>query len=128
MTTKILKTDWFLNEENFEGIVSFRGKKGGIIQAFSYGVDFKVGQHVALDLDALHANLEWEIIFSQNCANEIRLEQKGDWEYEAYGRINTIHPVIIDFGEFELNTGNWTNDEKVIGAYVFWKIDRLDIM
>ncbi|MEM6720165.1 MAG: hypothetical protein AAF611_12645 [Bacteroidota bacterium] len=128
MTTEILKTDWFLNEKNFEGTVSFRGKNGGIIQAFSYGVELKERQQIALDLNALYADLEWEIIFSENRDKEIKIERKGDWEYEAYGIIRTINPVMIDFGEFELDTGNWTNDEKVIGSYVYWKIDRLDII
>lgn len=127
ITTEIIKTDWFLDEEYFEGTVFFKGKKGGIIQAFSYGVEFKVGQKVELELDALSAKLEWNIIFSENPKKEMKVKQIGNWEYEAYGKVMGIHPVNIDFGEFELNTGNWTNDENIIGEYVYWKIDRLDI-
>jgi hypothetical protein len=125
--TEIIKTDWFLDKEHFEGTVSFRGKKGGIIQAFSYGTEFKTGQKIELELDFIGKELEWNTIFSENPEREIKVEWKGGWEYEAYGKIMNINPVLIDFGEFELNTGNWTNDKKIIGEYVFWKIERLDI-
>jgi hypothetical protein len=125
--TEIIKTDWFLDKEHFEGTVSFRGKKGGIIQAFSYGTEFKTGQKIELELDFIGKELEWNAIFSENPEREIKVEWKGGWEYEAYGKIMNINPVLIDFGEFELNTGNWTNDKKIIGEYVFWKIERLDI-
>ena len=127
MITKITNIDWFLNKENYEGTVSFIGKNGGIIQAFSYGTEFNIGEKIKLELDSMSAELEWEIIFSENREKEIKLEQKGDWKYEAYGKILSINPVIVDFGEFELDTGNWTNDKKVIGQYIYWKIDRLDI-
>ena len=127
ITTEIIKTDWFLDKEHFEGTVSFRGKNGGVIQAFSYGTEFKIGQKTELELDSISAELEWETIFSENLEKEIKIERKGDWEYEAYGKVLSINPVNIDFGEFELNTGNWTNDKKIIGEYVYWKIDRLDI-
>ena len=126
-TTEIIKTDWFLDKENFEGTVSFRGKKGGIIHAFSYGIEFKKGQKIELELDFIGKELEWDTIFSENPEKEIKVEWKGGWEYETYGKIMNINPVLIDFGEFELNTGNWTNDKKIIGEYVFWKIERLDI-
>lgn len=127
ITTEIIKTDWFLNKEHFEGTVSFRGKKGGIIQAFSYGNEFKSGQKIELELDFIGKELEWNTIFSENPNREIKVEWKGGWEYEAYGKIMNINPVLIDFGEFELNTGDWTNDKNIIGEYVFWKIERLDI-
>ena len=125
--TEIIKTDWFLDKENFEGTVSFRGEKGGVIQAFSYGIEFQIGQNTELELDSIGAELEWNVIFSKNQGKEIRVEQKGNWEYEAYGKILSVNPVVIDFGEFKLNTENWTTDEKVIGEYIYWKIDRLDI-
>ena len=127
ITTEIIKTDWFLDKDNFEGTVSFTGKKGGIIQAFSYGTEFNTGQKIELDLYSINAELEWSTMFSENSEKEIKVEWKGGWAYEAYGKIININPVLIDFGEFELNTGNWTNDNKIIGEYIFWKIERLDI-
>lgn len=125
--TEIIKTDWFLDKENFEGTVCFIGKNGGIIHAFSHGIEFKIGKNIDFELDSISAELEWNVIFSENFQKEIKVEWKGGWEYEAYGKILSINPVIIDFGEFELNTRDWSNDERVIGKYVYWKIERLDI-
>ena len=117
----------FLKNSTWYQSVSFKGKNGGIIQAFSYGTEFKIGQKTELELDSISAELEWDVIFSENRKKEIKVERKGDWEYEAYGKVLSINPVYIDFGEFELNTGNWTNDKKIIGEFIYWKIDRLDI-
>lgn len=127
MTAEITNTNWFLNKENYEGTVTFRGKKGGLINVFSYGTEFKVGKKTKLELDSISAKLDWDTIFSKNQDKELKLIQKSDWEYEGYGKILDINPIVIDFGEFELNTGNWTNDQKIIGEFVYWEIERLDI-
>lgn len=127
MKTKILQTDWFLNQEHFEGTVTFQGKNSDAIQAFSHGIEFTVGDKLDVDMDGIFDEMPWDAIFSGNPEREIKLVQNGDWTYEAYGKILDINPVLIDFGAFELNTGNWTNDSKVIGEYVYWRIERLEI-
>jgi len=127
MTTEITNIDWFLDKENYEGTVSFKGKNGAIIKAFSHGTKFKIGEKIKIELDSINSELEWEVIFSENRRKEIKLIEKSNWEYRAYGKILDINPVIINFGEFELNTENWSNDKNIIGEYVYWEINRLDL-
>ena len=129
MNVEITNTDWFLGQQPPEGTVTFKTISGKLINAFSYAEAFIIGEKVEVDLESLNYNLEWEIIFSHNPNKEKKLQEgQVKWEYEGYGAIKSINPVIIDFGDIELETGNWTNDEKVIGAYVYWKIERLDII
>ena len=45
-----------------------------------------------------------------------------------YGLIKSINPVVLDFGEFEIDKGDWINDSNLVGRYIYWKIDRLDII
>lgn len=110
-----------------EGTVTFRGKNGGLIGVFSYGHDFPVGKEIEVDLTALNGGLEFETIFSGNPNKEKKLVKVSDWEYEGYGQIIGINPVTIDFGDFELEAGDWVNDNRVVGEFIYWKIARLDI-
>lgn len=128
MKTKILQTDWFLNQDSYEGTVTFEGKNGDSVRAFSHGTEFIVGAEIDVEIESLFDDVSWDVTFSGNSNKEIKLVRKGDWSYEAYGKVLSINPVVIDFGEFELNTGNWTNDSKVVGEFVYWKIERLDIL
>ena len=63
MTTEIIKTDWFLGTDPPEGTVTFKGRNGGLIGAFSYGCDFPVGKEIEVDLTSLNGDLEFETIF-----------------------------------------------------------------
>lgn len=127
MTTEIIRTDWFLGTDPPEGTVTFKGKNGGLIGAFSYGHDFPVGKEIEVDLTSLNGDIEFETIFSGNPNKEKKLVKVSDWEYEGYGQITGINPVTIDFGDFELEAGEWVNDNRVIGEFIYWKIERLDI-
>lgn len=129
MTVEIANVHWFLGQDPPEGAVTFKTKSEQLMDAFSYGQNFSVGEKAEVELGSLDYDLEWEVIFSNNSQKEKKLKKGQEtWSYEGYGEIKSIKPVIIDFGDIELDTGNWTNDEKVIGEFVYWKIDRLDIL
>ena len=129
MTVEIANVNWFLGQDPPEGTVTFKTESGKLLDAFSYGQTFIDGEIADVEFTTLDYGLEWGVVFSNNRQKERRLNKgQNAWEYEAYGEIKSIHPVIIDFGDIKLDTGNWTNDEKVIGEFVYWKIDRLDIL
>jgi hypothetical protein len=128
MKTTIRKIDWFLGEDPPEGTVTFEGKNGRLVDAFSWGQKFLLGSSVEIELSSIDAPLEWKIQFSENKNKETKLvKSAGNWEYEGYGQIKSIHPVIIDFGDIDLNTGDWTDDIGLVNEYIYWKIDRLDL-
>ncbi len=127
MKVEIINTDWFLDQDSLEGTVTFKGRNGGYVDAFSYGQDFSKGEIVDVDLTSIDFFLKWEVRFSENKNKEKLLVKIKDWEYEGYGQIRAINPVVVDFGDIELEIGYWTNDVRVIAEYIYWKIDRLDI-
>lgn len=114
--------------DEYEGTVQFE-INGNDYKAFFYGEEYESGQNIEVEFDHLESPLKWDAIFNENKENELRLEKSKDseWSYYGYGKIKSIDPVIADFGDIQLELGNWTNDPKVIGEYIYWTIDRLDI-
>ena len=127
MTAEVINTDWFLGQDPPEGTVSILGKSGQTIDAFSYAENFAVGESLEVEFTSLDGDIAWDEMFSGNPKKEKKLLKIDNWTYEAYGQIISINPVCIDFGDIELETSNWTNDEAVVGEFLYWKIDRLDI-
>jgi len=122
---KIISTDLM---DRFEGTVQFE-INGNIYSGFFYGEEFKVGQLIEAYFDHLEYGLDWDVIFNENKNKVLKIEQANDseWSYYGYGKVKSIDPIIADFGDIQLDLGNWTNDPKVIGEYIYWKIERLDI-
>ncbi|GEM_PF-499958 len=114
--------------DNYEGIVHFE-INGNDYKAFFYGDEYKPRQNYKVEFDHLETPLEWDKIFNKNKRKEQKLEKlpDTDWCYYGYGRIKSINPVIADFGDIQLDIGKWTNDPNIIGEFIFWKIERLDI-
>jgi hypothetical protein len=127
MTVRIIKTDWFLGVDPNEGTVTFQIENGTILQAFCYDENFTEGESVEVDIDVLNnQELNIQSAIHQNPDKVQRLKKIGTWEYEGYGKIISDNPVKVDFGSIILET-SWENDINVIGSYVYYKIDRLDI-
>ena len=98
------------------------------ISAFFYGETFTVGEKFEAIISQLDYGLEWDIIFSENAEKQKRLDPSpGLCSYYGYGCIESINPVIANFGCVRLHLGDWTNDERVVGEYIYWKVERLDI-
>ncbi|WP_276497552.1 hypothetical protein [Pontibacter litorisediminis] len=129
MKVEVLQIDWFLGKEPAEGTVTVKAKDGCPISAFTYGEEFIKGEVINVEFDSINEDLDWNILFGENKNEEKKLvKSTNDWEYEGYGQIKSIEPVVIDFGDIELETGNWTSDKKVVGEFIYWKINRLDII
>ena len=114
--------------DKYEGTVQFE-INGNDYKAFFYGGEYEPGQNVEVELNHLVSPLEWNMIFTKNKNKELRIEKskKSEWSYYGYGKIKSIDPISADFGDIQLELGKWTNDPKVIGEYIYWTIDRLDI-
>ena len=114
--------------DKYEGTAHFK-INGNDYYAFFYGEDYEFGKDYKVEFDHLEIPLEWDSIFNENKRNERKLVKidNSEWSYDGYGIIKSINPIIADFGDIQLNIGNWTNDSNVIGEFIYWKIDRLDI-
>ena len=128
MKVKIEKVDWHLSEEIKEGTVTF-SVNGTEYNAFSQDTDFPVDDYA----DVIFSHIaggpnSWEKIFSKNEQKEKKLISTNEWSYEGYGEIISINPIKADFGDIVLELGEWSNDERIIGEFIYWEISRLDIL
>lgn len=122
---KILKVDY--TDQN-EGIVNFMTIAKNEYRAYFWADQFKEGEETEVTFDHLDFPLEWDIIFNENKDQQLRLvKASDDAAYLGYGRIKSVNPIIADFGDLKLDIGNWTQDERVIGEYIYWKIERLEV-
>ena len=114
--------------DEFEGSVTFQ-INGRQYYAFFWGDNFLPGEEVSVSLTQLEYPLKWDTIFGENKGRETKIEKSEtkDWTYYCYGIIQSVKPVIADFGDLQLDLGDWTDDEKVVGEYIYWTIDRLNI-
>lgn len=114
--------------DELEGTVTIITASGKQVSAFFWGDKFNANEEAEVEFDALDYPLSWEVIFSENKEHKLGLEQASEeGSYYAYGQIVSINPIIADFGDIRLALGEWTHDERVIGEYIYWKIERLDI-
>ncbi len=114
--------------DKYEGIVEFKTSSGNIYEAFFWGKSYKVGEKVFVELHHQSLPLDWKKTFSLNPNKEKKLEKlSGECEYAGYGEIEQIDPIIACFGDIKLDLGNWTRDKKIIGEFIYWRINRLEI-
>ena len=69
----------------------------------------------------------WEEVFRRNRERRIGLEPLGGWSYSAYGRVVSVDPVRVDLGIIEIAGPVHSHDARLIGEYVAWQVDRLDM-
>ena len=127
MKIELLKTEG----EYLLAEVRVNGEVLGVMDEFS-PITAEQWQHGTFGFGALVAEDDgdaswWKATFEGNPERWKRLVRIGDWSYDGYGRVVAIHPVRVDFGLLTLDVGDWTNDTRCIGEYVFVRIDRLDL-
>ncbi len=76
---------------------------------------------------SLNDDLTWDEMFSINKNHESKLEHKSFWAYNAYGRILSINPIMVEVGPIKLEIGDFIEDERYIGKYIFFIIERLEM-
>ncbi len=114
--------------DEFDGIVTVTTVGGGSVSAYFWGDNFQKDEEVEIEFNALDYPVSWEVVFSENKGQKLVLEATPEkCAYHGYGKILALSPLIADFGDIKLSIGDWTHDERVIGEYIYWKIDRLDI-
>jgi len=69
----------------------------------------------------------WGEAMVGNVAAKKLLTQTKGWSYVGLGRVVSLMPTLIDFGQVQMEDANWTTDNSLIGKYVRVVIDRLEI-
>jgi hypothetical protein len=111
-----------------QGILTF---KCGLNEynAFYWGYEFRAGEKRDVSFQQLSTSLKWETIFGENKNQkiEIKKDDSNEASYYCFGKIESLNPIIANFGDLKLDLGDWTHDERVIGSFIYWKIHRLVI-
>ncbi len=124
----IKEIEW-LDEEAREAEVCFE-LGNSLFWAFCYPCEYKVGErrnvHISFILDD---NITFDTVFCCNKAKEQKIVQseRSKDSYYCYGKIIGVNPVIADCGDMLFDLGELSHDERVVGEYVYFVIERLDI-
>jgi len=117
------------NIDEMVGEVIFTSQSGNDFEAFFCGNEIIPSNYANVEFCSLDYDLDWNIIFTENKSKIKKLiKEKGYCSYQSYGQILSINPTVVDFGDIIMEIGLSTNDEKVVGEFIYWKIDRLDIL
>lgn len=92
-----------------------------------------VGQDVAVEFSCQYdeEDLDWNSFFDGNRGCELKLERTGLWSYDVWGRLVAVESsanedAIVDCGVCLLPAPITVSDERCVGAFVFFKVSRLD--
>lgn len=114
--------------DELDGVVTVVTISGNLVSAYFWGDNFQQDEQVEIEFSSLDYPVSWEAIFSENKEHKLFLKPAPEkCAYYAYGKILSLSPIIADFGDIKLSIGDWTHDERAIGEYIYWKIDRLDV-
>jgi hypothetical protein len=72
--------------------------------------------------------VDWSRAARRNPSHRVTLEPIRHWSYMGFGRIVQVMPVVVHFGQLQLEDPNWSTAEELVGQYVALPIDRLEIV
>jgi hypothetical protein len=123
---KINKADWMDNKA-ISGTIHFT-INGRNYKAYSWCNNFKENCEYNVEFFFLDSGTEWHEMFNANSTKRKTLIPVGEnWDYECFGQVLSVNPVIADFGDLTLDIGHLSHDTKLVGEYIWLKIDRLSI-
>jgi len=123
----IKEIDW-LDKENPEAEILFE-ISGKQFWAFCHPCYFKEGEIVEAYFSFIEEEVSESAFWAENKEQkkEVVPSDSNRCHYYCYGELKSIHPVVIDCGAIDLSFGDWINDERMIGSYVYFVMARLDI-
>ena len=125
MTVEVIETDGL----GMEARVRVDGVELVVMDDFTFlpsdAIDLEHPEFGYLEDDSRDST--WEAMFSGNPQREKRLKRLQGWEYDGFGQVVSIKPVVVDFGVLELEIGDFTNDERCVGQWIKVPIARLDL-
>lgn len=122
---KIVKTDG----ADSEIVLEVHGQRPHAMDAMSsYDSPLRPGTEAEVEFSSMALGREtWEEMFRGNPKKEKKLDHQSGWRYKAYGEIVGLSPTIVDCGILQLEGPIQTHDERCIGEFVSFSVDRLDV-
>ena len=127
-SVRVKNIDW-LDTEVKEGDVCVE-LGSSLYWGFCYSCDFVVGERTDIEIYILESgDISFETMFSYNRDKEMKIVPfpTDRTAYYSYGRVVSVKPIVVDCGDMQFDLGDFTTDERVIGEYVYFVVNRLDI-
>lgn len=70
----------------------------------------------------------WDDAIRRNPHKRVVLEPVKRWAYYGYGRIESVMPVVINFGLMRMEDPTWATGEDLVGKFVAVPINRLEVV
>ena len=125
---EIKEIDW-MDKDNPEAEVKFKiGDRE--YWAFAHPCDFLENETLKVQFEIIEEEILESVFWNENKDSLIKMvsSESRRCSYACYGIIEDINPVKINCGDITFLNGDWINDKNVIGAYVYFYINRLDII
>lgn len=124
---KIKQINW-IDAENTEAEILFE-MEGLQFWAFCHPCNFREGDTAEVYFSFLEEDIAESSFWNENAERKMEIisSNNNNWRYYCYGRLKSIHPVEIDCGSIVFSSGDWINDERCVGSYVYFVISRLDM-
>lgn len=123
-TARLIRTDGHY----LEAFIEVDGQTLCVEDEFSCDetVSISPGERFDVAFDILFKEDEpWESMFSGNPDHRIGIEKITGWSYRAFGCVVSVNPVKVDIGLLVTSSPIATHDERVVGEFVAFTIDRL---
>lgn len=109
-----------------EAVVEVSGERLYVMDEFG-GSSMSPGQRIEIELEAqVWDPGDWDEIFRSNPEEKKALVRLEGWRYLALGQIVAVNPVVCDCGLIQTDGPIGTHDQRCIGEYVGFKIQRID--
>jgi hypothetical protein len=109
-----------------EAVIEIDGRRLHVIDLFG-GSDLPTGTYVDVKLNPFIVEPgEWDEIFRLNPQRQLGFDRVSGSSYIALGQIVSVSPVVCDCGLLRIVDPFYTRDERCIGEYVGFRVDRLD--
>lgn len=111
-----------------EACLEVQGQRFIVMDEFSVSAETmpQVGDSFDFEFSAeLDENQSWAQIFSPGHPQRQGLEHLAGWRYQAYGRVVSVAPVVVDCAVLQVEDVVRSSDPALIGEYVTFTITRL---
>jgi hypothetical protein len=126
---KIVKLTW-IDEDAQEADVEFEFE-GNIYHAFGCPVSFIENEKYEVELfciEDLDVNIDFMLKENTEKQKILKPKSNSKWSYYAFGQVVAVNPLSVDCGVTIFDLERNFRDERLINEYIYFVIERLDIM
>ena len=121
----------FIDRSTKQLSVEFESVSGTKFKCFSDGYCYQEGEVVEI------SHIYWiagdlfsiERLFDSNLSCEYAMEQRAEWDYFCKGRVVAVEggTIFVDCGGVLIPLEGVTDDQSIIGSWIGFAVERLEV-